>query len=96
MQEKRQRKRIYVRVNSDFDPTGFMQPRAVIWSDGRVFSIEEIRDFRPAATISPDLAGDCYTVIINGEEKHLFFERGDDRFPCRFGRWFVENRCVND
>jgi len=92
MQGKRQKQRTYVRVNSDFDSTGFMQPRAVIWRDGRVFSIEEIRDFRPAATLSPELAGDCYTVIINGEEKHLFFERADDRFPCRVGRWFVENR----
>ncbi len=40
--------------------------------------------------IIADLPGDCYTVIIKGQERHLFFERADRMFPSRFGRWFVE------
>ena len=45
--------------------------------------------FRPANTVA-DMPGDCYTVMVKGQERHLFFERSDPRFPSRFGRWFVE------
>ena len=51
--------------------------------------MEQVRDFRPANTIA-DMPGDCYTVMVKGQERHLFFERFDPRFPSRFGRWFVE------
>ena len=83
--------RIYVKVNSDFDSTGFMQPRSIIWKDGRVFPIDTIRDFRPASSVDQDLPGDCYTVVIRGATKHLFFERSQARFASHFGRWFVES-----
>ncbi|MFQ6803977.1 MAG: hypothetical protein ACLRT5_03065 [Lachnospiraceae bacterium] len=36
------------------------------------------------------LRRDCYTVVIHGQEKHLFFERTDPLFRGRVGRWFVE------
>ena len=81
--------KVYVKVTSYFDATGYMQPRQIIWGDGRTYPIEQVRDFRPASTIA-DLPGDCYTVIIKGQERHLFFERADRTFPSRFGRWFVE------
>ena len=79
--------RIYVQVSSVFDATGYMQPRAITWPDGRVFQIEDVRAFRPSAS-NPLL--DCYTVIIRGKEKHLFFERSSERFACRPGRWYVD------
>lgn len=82
--------RIYVKVTSDFDSTGFMQPRSITWKDGRVFKIDAVKDFRPASSISHGLPGDCYTIIIQGETKHLFFERTSERFASTFGRWFVE------
>ena len=41
--------RIYVKVNSDFDATGYMQPRSITWADGRTFKIDAIKDYRPAA-----------------------------------------------
>jgi len=47
-----------------------------------------VKDFRPADLAGH--AGDCYTVVIHGQEKHLFFERTDPLFSARFGRWFVE------
>ena len=81
---------VYVKVNSDFDSTGYMQPRSITWKDGRVFKIEAVKDFRPASSIEHGLPGDCYTIIVNGEIKNLFFERASDRFASRFGRWFVE------
>ena len=48
---------------------------------------------RPSAQVMArgcDCRGDCYTVVIRGEEKHLFFERVDPLFSGRVGRWFVE------
>ncbi len=85
-----QRKRTYVKVISVFDNTGFMQPKNIIWSNGNVSKIEQVKDFRPASCIERGLPGDCYTVVIDGENRHLFFERSDSRFASTFGRWFFE------
>lgn len=88
------RERVYVKVTSDFDTTGFVQPKAIIWADGRVFTIDQIQDFCPASKLEAERNGDCYTVIIKGKQKHLFFERTDPRHASRLGRWFVErNAC---
>ncbi len=83
-------KRVYVKVNSDFDSTGNVTPKAIIWSDGRTFKIDSVRDFRPASTLGSGRSGDCYTVVIHGEEKLLFFERTNVMFGSRLGRWWVE------
>ena len=83
-------RRVYVKVNSDFDATGYLQPRAITWSDGRTFKIDAVRDFRPASTLGKGRTGDCFTVLIHGEEKHLFFEKTSELFESRVGRWFVE------
>ena len=83
-------RRVYVKVNSDFDSTGAVTPKAIIWSDGRIFKIDSVRDFRPAAALDGSRSGDCYTVLIRGEERHLFFERTSTLFGSRLGRWWVE------
>lgn len=79
--------RVYVTVSSDFDRTGYMQPRAIVWPDGRVFPIEEVRSFRPAGE---GRLLDCYTVVIHGKERRLYFERAPASLSCRLGRWYVE------
>ena len=79
--------RVYVKVTSDFDPTGYMLPRSITWPDGRVFSIEDVRSFRPAGD---GLPLDRYTVIIHGKERTLFFERTPSLRSCRIGRWYVD------
>ena len=84
------KQKTYVKVNSDFDSTGTVTPRAIVWKDGRVFRIESVRDFRPASTLGHGYTGDCYTVVIHGEEKYLFFERTDILYGSRLGRWWVE------
>ena len=84
--------RIYLNVISDFDPTGYMRPRAITWKDGRVFKIDEIREYRPASVLRDGMQGDCFTVVIKGETRHLFFEKTSDRFTNRIGRWFVEKQ----
>ena len=87
---KRTFDRVYVKVNTDFDSTGYMRPRSIVWSDGRIFNIDEVKDFRPASTLSKNHGGDCYTIVIRGEEKLLFFEKTSEYFASRVGRWFVE------
>lgn len=82
--------RVYVKVTSDFDSTGFMQPRSITWKDGRVFKIDKVTDYRPASSFGMKIRGDCYTVKIKNETKHLFFERADARYDNSVGRWFVE------
>ncbi len=89
-QQHRPPTRVYVKVNSDFDSTGSVTPRAIIWSDGRVFKIDSVRDFRPASALGESRRGDCYTVLIRGEERQLFFERTNALFGSRLGRWWVE------
>ena len=67
-----------------------MQPRQITWGDDRTYPIEQVRGtsaLQIPLTICP---GDCYTVMVNGQERHLFFERSDPRFSSQFGRWFVE------
>ena len=81
--------RIYLNVISDFDRTGFMRPRAIHWEDGRVFKIEAVKDYRPASFFGKGMRGDCYTVVIKGETRYLFFERIGDMFTTRVGRWYV-------
>ena len=80
--------RVYVTVTSDFDPTGYMQPRAITWPDGRVFRIEGIRAFRSSGNSH---LMDCYTVIVCGRERRLFFERAGGLSSSCFGRWYVES-----
>lgn len=33
------KERVYVKVSSDFDSTGYMQPTSITWSDGRTSSL---------------------------------------------------------
>ena len=84
------KQKTYVKVNSDFDSTGTVTPRAILWSDGRVFKIDAVRDFRPASTLGRGQTGDCYTVLIHGEERYLFFQRTETLYGGRLGRWWVE------
>ena len=80
--------RVYVRVSSEFDPTGYMHPRSITWPDGRVYRIEGVRSFRPS---EPGGLLDRYTILVCGLERSLFFERSSNRFSGRLGRWFVES-----
>ncbi len=87
---KENTQRVYVEVTSDFDPTGYMHPRKITWSDGREFQIEEVRNFRPATQNTDRAVTDCYTVVVRGEIKYLFFEKAGRYQSSRIGRWYVE------
>ena len=81
--------RVYVNVILSVDSTGFMKPSAIRWADGRTFDIERIRDFRPASAAGNDIKGDCYTVVIQVQDRYLFFDEANPHFSGRLGRWFV-------
>lgn len=87
--------RVYVKVTSDFDATGYMQPRTITWADGRVFQIESVKDFRPAGSHHDSPCADCYTIVVKGETKFLFFEKANSHHTSRIGRWYVEARRPN-
>jgi hypothetical protein len=90
--------RIYVKVSTAFDLSGYMQPLSITWSDGRTFRIDSVRDFYPAVIGDPRIIGqpqwnhfsDRYTVIIQGEQRYLYFERSRSDLETALGRWFVE------
>ena len=85
------RERIYVDVDTLCDRTGHINPKTIYWRDGRKFDIQAVRDFRPARKAGYDINGDCFTVVINGYERHLFSERMDSVITSSsYIRWFVE------
>ena len=86
--------RFYVKVISEFDSTGYMFFLFIIWVDGCNFAIEKVRDFRPAKTESCTRSVDCFTVLIHGQVKFLFFEHADPLLKGTFGRWYVEKPVV--
>lgn len=88
--EKPVYERVYVKVEASFDRTGYMKPVSITWSDGRTFAIERVRNFRPANAAENHSPGACYTVVIKGRERYLFFEEANPHFSGRPGRWFVE------
>ncbi len=47
-----------------------------------------MKDFRPAKTVG-NYPGDCFTVVIRGQTKLLFYERTDSIYKSRYGRWYV-------
>ena len=82
--------RVYIKVASVIDKMGFILPQEVIWADGRVFPIESVEACRPMVILDGRSYQDCYTVIIRGKKKQLFFERIDTQSAQRVGRWFVK------
>lgn len=73
--------RVYLTVLAEHQADGAVFPRALYWIDGRKFEIDRIRDAKPRAAMKAGGHGIRYTVMIGGQERHLFRE-GD--------RWFVE------
>lgn len=84
------RNRTYVQVVAGIDRTGYMNPREIIWEDGRMFRISSVIDFRPDYLLPDEPRIDRYKIRIRDQERFLYFEYLDPRFVGRVGRWFVE------
>ena len=91
MQDDR-REKVYVEVVVDFGENGVMLPREIIWNDGVRFAIDRVKQICQAASRKVGGQGDRYTIMVQGRETYLFFERSTDLTgPC-IGKWFVEKK----
>ena len=84
----------YVQVNVQFREDGVMLPREIIWEDGARYEIDRVTDIRQAAAMKAGGQGDRYTIIVQGMQRYLFFERCANQTGNNIGRWFVEKTAV--
>lgn len=84
--------KVYVAVKADFREDGLMLPREITWEDGEKYKIDRVIDIRQAAAMKAGGQGDRYTVMIDGHQSYLFFERSANLIGNNIGRWFVERR----
>ena len=84
--------KVYVRVRADFSEEGIMLPREITWEDGKKFEIDRILDIRQAPALKAGGQGDRYTIMVQGKQSYLFFERSTNLTGNVIGRWFVERR----
>ena len=72
--------KIYVKVIAEFNLNGGMRPTEVVWKDGRRFEVERLKFKERAPCKTGGVLPVRYTVIINGEQKYLYFDRDNERF----------------
>lgn len=84
--------KVYVDVDASFRHDGFMTPKSLVWEDGTRYIIDKVTDIRQAAAMKAGGQGDRYTIIINGKQSYLFFERSTNLSGNVLGRWFVERK----
>lgn len=82
----------YVAVDVHFNEDGMMLPRRITWEDGQSYDIDRVKQIRQAAAAKAGGQGDRYTVVVNGMERYLFFERSTKLTGNNIGRWFVERK----
>ena len=86
--------KVYVDVDVSIRQDGFMTPKSLVWEDGTRYFIDKVTDIRQAAAMKAGGHGDRYTIIINGKQSYLFFERSANMSGNVIGRWFVERKIV--
>ncbi len=84
--------KVYVPVDVEFRSDGTMLPRIIVWEDGTKYEIDRVLDIRQAAAMKAGGQGDRYTVMIDGKQSYLFFERSASLTGNNIGRWFVERK----
>ena len=84
--------KVYVQVTTVFDEEGKMMPTDIVWEDGTTYHIQKITDVRMAAARRAGGLGLRYTVIVQGRESYLFYDRVENPRNMYVGRWFVERK----
>ena len=77
--------KVYVDVTAEFSKEGDLVPKSFRWEDGQVYEIERIKDVRRAASLKAGGVGMRYTCVIDGQEKHRFYEDNNMWFMERAG-----------
>lgn len=86
--------KVYVDVDVSMRQDGYMTPKSLVWEDGTRYFIDKVTDIRQAAAMKAGGQGDRYTIIIDGKQSYLFFERSANLSGNVIGRWFVERKIV--
>ena len=88
--------KVTVQVAVDFRANGVMVPREILWIDENGeeirYPIDRIKGVCQASAERAGGLGDRYTILVNGRETYLFFERSANRSGRVIGTWFVERR----
>jgi len=79
--------KVYISVNVYHRSDGRILPRSFIWEDGRCFTVDQIIDIRPAASLKAGGAGLRYTVRVCNRETFMFLEENKEG-----ERWFMERK----
>ena len=80
----------YVQVNADIRADGIMLPRSLTWTDGVRYKIDRVKYIGQAPALKAGGQGDCYRIVVRGQERKIYFERSPDPSGDVIGRWFVE------
>ena len=84
--------KVYVDVEAHFDKDGTLLPWEITWEDGRKYAIDRVTNIQRGMPKQTDYMSDCYTIVIQGRESRLYFERNRRMSGNSVGRWFVERR----
>ena len=84
--------KVYVQVMVMFREDGMMLPRSFIWEDGRKYIIDRVLDVRPAHAERAGGQGDRYKIMVNGQQRYLFFEHSTEINDKKVGKWFIERK----
>lgn len=76
------RNKVYVNVLAEFSKEGILIPKQFTWEDGRVYTIDRVKDRRRAASTKAGGVGERYTCVVAGKEVYLYYE---DNYM-----WFME------
>ena len=71
----------FVKVTAEHDVDGKTKPLDLVWTDGKKYEIDRVKDVRMAPSLKGGGLGMRYTVKIRGKEVYLFEDEG---------RWFLE------
>lgn len=90
--KEQQNIKVYVNVRVDFNSDGRMMPRRITWENGEKYAVDRVVDIKPAPALRSGGQGDRYTIIVNGIQSYIWFERSADITGANLGKWFVERR----
>lgn len=72
-----------------------MLPEELTWEDGTPYTIDRILNVKPSVARKAGGQGDCYTILVNGKQSHLFFERSTNLTGAYIGRMVCRTENLN-
>lgn len=75
-------RKVFVKVNAEFDTNGSITPLTIIWEDGTEYQIDKVLDKRRMAATKVGGVGIRYECRIMNQHSYLFYDESN--------KWFVE------